>query len=161
MRFKSIPRAQPEKISSIMEYKDSFEKEILTRTLDIWNDYKGPYEETLFLNLCVGLLIIPKESLYAKLPTEDVSLSVWSVEPSWITFEKNDDRTVRTIVRHIRNAIAHNRIGFENRDMSGTDITHIHFEDKSSGKLTFKVVMEMSKFRDFVLKVANFALQSM
>ena len=144
-----------------MEYKDSFEKEILTRTLDIWNDYKGPYEETLFLNLCVGLLIIPKESLYAKLPTEEVSETKWSIDPNWISSEAHKDKSVKTTLRHMRNAISHNRIGFENHDVAGTDITHIRFEDKSSGKQTFKAVVEISKFHDFVLKVANFALQNM
>lgn len=143
-----------------MEYKDPFEKEIITRTLKILDEYTGKYEDTLLLNMCVGLLIIPKESLYTKLPKEDVSEDKWNIDLSCISFEEHKDKSVKTTLRHMRNAIAHNRICFENHNMSGTDITHIRFEDISCGRQTFKAVIEISKFRDFVLKVANFALQN-
>lgn len=142
-----------------MEYKGPFEKEIIARTLNILGGYIGPYEDTLFLNLCVGLLIIPKESLYSKLPEEDISDSKWSIDPHLISFEKSDDRSVKSTIRHMRNAIAHNGILFENNSGVGKDITHIIIEDKSGGQQTFKAVIEITKFRDFILKVANFALQ--
>ncbi|MBQ5870660.1 MAG: hypothetical protein IIW57_06880, partial [Lachnospiraceae bacterium] len=97
-----------------MEYKDPFEKEIITRTLSILDGYTGPYEDTLFLNLCVGLLIIRKECLYAKLPTEDISYAKWNIDPNRILLEEHKDKSVKTTLRHMRNAIAHNRVHFEN-----------------------------------------------
>lgn len=139
-----------------MEYKDRFEKEILTRTLNIWDNYSGPFEETLFLNLCVGLLIIPKESLYNLLPTEDVSISNWDIDPSWITFEKNNDKTVKTTIRHIRNAIAHNGIAFVGLNAV---IACVEIEDKDISRQTsFTMRLDISNFKDFVLKVARLAL---
>lgn len=139
-----------------MEYKDRFEKEILTRTLNIWDNYSGPFEETLFLNLCVGLLIIPKESLYNQLSTEEVSIANWDIDPSWITFEKKNDKTVKTTIRHIRNAIAHNGIAYVAQN--GV-ITCIEIEDKDFGQQTsFTMSLKMSNFKDFVLKVARLAL---
>ena len=139
-----------------MEYKDRFEKEILTRTLNIWDNYSGPFEETLFLNLCVGLLIIPKESLYNQLPTEEVSISNWDIDPSWIIFEKNNDKTLKTTIRHIRNAIAHNGIAFVGQN--GV-ITCIEIEDKDISRQTsFTMRLDISNFKDFVLKVARLAL---
>lgn len=139
-----------------MEYKDRFEKEILTRTLNIWDNYSGPFEETLFLNLCVGLLIIPKESLYNLLPTEDVSISNWDIDPSWITFEKNNDKTVKTTIRHIRNAIAHNGIAFVGQNAV---IACVEIEDKDISRQTsFTMRLDISNFKDFVLKVARLAL---
>ena len=139
-----------------MEYKDRFEKEILTRTLNIWDNYSGPFEETLFLNLCVGLLIIPKESLYNQLPTEEVSISNWDIDPSWITFEKNNDKTVKTTIRHIRNAIAHNGIAFVGLNAV---IACVEIEDKDISRQTsFTMRLDISNFKDFVLKVARLAL---
>ena len=139
-----------------MEYKDRFEKEILTRTLNIWDNYSGPFEETLFLNLCVGLLIIPKESFYNQLPTEEVSISNWDIDPSWIIFEKNNDKTLKTTIRHIRNAIAHNGIAFVGQN--GV-ITCIEIEDKDISRQTsFTMRLDISNFKDFVLKVARLAL---
>lgn len=139
-----------------MEYKDRFEKEILARTLNIWDNYSGPFEETLFLNLCVGLLIIPKESLYNQLPTEEVSISNWDIDPSWIIFEKNNDKTLKTTIRHIRNAIAHNGIAFVGQN--GV-ITCIEIEDKDISRQTsFTMRLDISNFKDFVLKVARLAL---
>ena len=139
-----------------MEYKDRFEKEILTRTLNIWDNYSGPFEETLFLNLCVGLLIIPKESLYNQLPTEEVSISNWDIDPSWITCEKKNDKTVKTTIRHIRNAIAHN--GIASVGQNGV-ITCIEIEDKDISRQTsFTMRLDISNFKDFVLKVARLAL---
>lgn len=139
-----------------MEYKDRFEKEILTRTLNIWDNYSGPFEETLFLNLCVGLLIIPKESLYNQLPTEEVSISNWDIDPSWITFEKNNDKTLKTTIRHIRNAIAHNGIAFVGQNAV---IACVEIEDKDISRQTsFTMRLDISNFKDFVLKVARLAL---
>jgi hypothetical protein len=139
-----------------MEYKDRFEKEILTRTLNIWDNYSGPFEETLFLNLCVGLLIIPKESLYNQLPTEEVSISNWDIDPSWITLEKNNDKTVKTTIRHIRNAIAHNGIAFVGQNAV---IACVEIEDKDISRQTsFTMRLDISNFKDFVLKVARLAL---
>ena len=144
------------KIYHTMEYKDRFEKEILTRTLNIWDNYSGPFEETLFLNLCVGLLIIPKESLYNQLPTEEVSISNWDIDPSWITFEKNNDKTLKTTIRHIRNAIAHNGIAFVGQNAV---IACVEIEDKDISRQTsFTMRLDISNFKDFVLKVARLAL---
>lgn len=144
-----------------MEYKDAFEKEIVTRTLQIIDEYKGLYEDTLFLNLCVGLLVVPKESLYSSLPTEEVSEAQWGLDPSRISFVIDNDKSVKATVRHIRNAIAHNGIRFGSD--GGSEITHIQIEDKGMGQqaLSFKAAMAISEFRIFVLKVARFAIDNL
>jgi len=144
-----------------MEYKDTFEKEIVTRTLQIIGEYTGLYEETLFLNLCVGLLVVPKESLYSSLPTEEVSEVQWGLNPSRISFVIDGDKSVKATVRHVRNAIAHNGIRFGSD--GGSEITHIKIEDKGKGQQTpsFKAEMAISEFRFFVLKVAQFAIDNM
>ena len=41
-----------------MEYKNIFEIEFIQRTQEIVNGYQIPFENTLFINACVGLLII-------------------------------------------------------------------------------------------------------
>ena len=53
-----------------MEYKNIFEIEFIQRTQEIVNGYQIPFENTLFINACVGLLIIPQQSLFNHLPTE-------------------------------------------------------------------------------------------
>lgn len=54
-----------------MEYKNIFEIEFIQRTQEIVNGYQIPFENTLFINACVGLLII-KEKLLLVTDRQDI-----------------------------------------------------------------------------------------
>lgn len=66
-----------------MEYKNIFEIEFIQRTQEIVNGYQIPFENTLFINACVGLLIIPQQSLFNHLPTEVVSADKWGIADTY------------------------------------------------------------------------------
>lgn len=54
-----------------MEYKNIFEIEFIQRTQEIVNGYQIPFENTLFINACVGLLAI-KEKLLLVTDRQDI-----------------------------------------------------------------------------------------
>lgn len=142
-----------------MEYKNIFEIEFIQRTQEIVNGYQTPYENTLFVNACVGLLIIPQQSLFDYLPTEIVSTEKWGIADTNICYIKEPDKSVKNVARHIRNAIAHDGIRFGSDN--GKDITHIKvtdWNDESHKTETFKAVIEVTKFKMFVWAFAQFAL---
>ena len=121
-----------------MEYKNIFEIEFIQRTQEIVNGYQIPFENTLFINACVGLLIIPQQSLFNHLPTEVVSADKWGIADTDISCIKEPNKSVKNVARHIRNAIAHDGIRFKTE--------------------TFKAVIEVTKFKTFVWAFAQFAL---
>ena len=105
-----------------MEYKNIFEIEFIQRTQEIVNGYQIPFENTLFINACVGLLIIPQQSLFNHLPTEVVSADKWGIADTDISCIKEPNKSVKNVARHIRNAIAHDgiRFGSDNgKDING------------------------------------------
>ena len=86
-----------------MEYKNIFEIEFIQRTQEIVNGYQIPFENTLFINACVGLLIIPQQSLFNHLPTEVVSADKWGIADTDISCIKEPNKSVKNVARHIRN----------------------------------------------------------
>lgn len=144
---------------SPMEYKNIFEIEFIQRTQEIVNGYQIPFENTLFINACVGLLIIPQQSLFNHLPTEVVSADKWGIADTDISCIKEPNKSVKNVARHIRNAIAHDGIRFGSDN--GKDITHIKitdWKDERHKTETFKAVIEVTKFKTFVWAFAQFAL---
>ena len=142
-----------------MKYSDVFEVEFIQRTKAIIDSYSTPFENTLFINTCVGLLILPEQRLYDHLPKDVVSEKDWGISPDAIKVEKNKD--VQTTARHIRNAISHNGIQFSSEN--GVDITHIQITDYTSDNHTtesFRMESPIDKFKRFVLAFAQFALNN-
>ena len=98
-----------------MKYEESFEKEFISRTLKLLRQYETScgitkYEDTLFLNLCVGLLIIPRQAYdvqFQSLQHTFVDKKVWSIDIRMISVGEKD---VYNIIRHIRNSISHKRV---------------------------------------------------
>lgn len=141
-----------------MEYKDLFEKEIISRTLKILQDYSGQYEKTLLLNCCIGLIITPKEALYDKLPMSIIDSEEWGINKSCIKVLRN--KSVKNVVRHMRNAISHNGISYSTDN--GKEITHISLIDKYEGEVTFKIDnLEVKDFEKFIKRFANWALENL
>jgi len=140
-----------------MEYKEVFEKEIISRTLGLLQEYSGPYEKTLLLNCCIGLLITPKEFLWDKLPETPINKKEWGICPSEI--KMNGEKTVKQVVRHIRNAISHNDVKYSSEN--GKDITHIRIISKDRNVETFKIDnLKVESFETFVKQFANWALEN-
>ncbi len=125
------------------------------------------YEDTLFLNTCLGLLVVPQQDLYDRLPDEDITPQVCGFASKNIKINKNkdknnpkvtiDDYSIANTARHLRNAVSHNHVIFLSEN--GMDITHIELKDFASREkeITFEAKLTITEFKNFVLYIANYA----
>ena len=152
-----------------MKYDAPFEKEFISRTLKLLRQYETScgitkYEDTLFLNLCVGLLIIPQQAYYDQFQSLQhtfVDKKEWSIDIRMISVGEKD---VYNIIRHIRNSISHKR--FELISENSCEITHIVVKDKGIDKSTnniiqtFEAKFPMADFKNFVINITEYALKN-
>ncbi len=139
-----------------------FEYDFIERTLTDIKKYHGDYEVTALVNGCVGLLIIPKENLFNQLP--DVDVSSYGIDLSKI--QVNDKYrlpySLKNILRHIRNSIAHGN--FNQEDSSGSIIRSLRFQDfkkvNEQKIMTFEMIIDVYQFRDFAIRVASEVLST-
>ena len=146
----------------IMMYKEKFEKEFISRTIVLLKQYEKcrcintehRYENTLFLNLCLGLLIIPKQAYDAEfklLRKEKITKEFWGIKADLGEYNVYD------VIRHMRNGIAHSRCEFLSKD--NKTITHISIKDVDRDESeTFNVTLTIQEFTKFVLSVYNYII---
>lgn len=139
-----------------MEYEPDFVKSFMRRTSAIINKYEGPHDATILVNCLLGLLVVPKESLFQKIPDDRFdTLSNWGISPSSIKqFRESNlghgpEPTLRQLVRRLRNAVAH------------FDIDAIHSDGVVSGfrfkdRKGFRAEIPLSELRDFSIRLANY-----
>lgn len=144
-------------------------KEFILRTIrvlgqyeDVKNQLDCSYSRTLFINCCVGLLLLSKEIAYKQLPNSKRSMIDWGIK-----IDKNDKKIVKClphispkqITRHLRNSISHGNFYFAVEDGLSIPINHINFEDYDvNGNLTFQALIPFNEFQAFVLKLSKEAL---
>lgn len=128
----------------------------IERTLSILKQYESTkeqydisYAHTLFINCCVGLLMIPKEKVYGKLDDNE-TLTEWGINPAHIELSR-DRKSPRQLVRHLRNSIAHDGFDFKVESVS-TPIESVTFTDDDHN---FKATLDFVEFKDFVLRVVE------
>lgn len=147
----------------------SSNKEFILRTIRVLEQYENvknkldySYSRTLFINCCVGLLLLSKEIAYKQLPNSKRSMIDWG-----ININEDKDKiskcsphiSPKQITRHLRNSISHGNFDFAVEDGLSIPINHINFEDyDADGNLTFKAQIPFNEFRVFVLKVSEEAL---
>lgn len=140
-------------------------REFVRRTLKVLESYDNnlqdgeqSYDRTLFINACLGLLILPQQELYDNLPT-DISASEWGI-PTENIIMKNKKVDVKEITRHFRNAITHNRIDFDCNGGPTKPIDEITFTDGSKEYVeNFKVTLDFNTFRNFIMEFARYILK--
>jgi len=120
----------------MVEYDEEIERDFMTRTLSLIQEYDGPYDATLLVNCLLGLLIVPNASMLEKIPSIPFDcLEEWGVKQSSIkkmgnpTKKSGDPASLRGIVINLRNSVAHFRVkpltqkgqcaGFEFENSSG------------------------------------------
>lgn len=153
-----------------MKYDAPFEKEFICRTLDLLKQYETccgtiKFEDTLFLNLCVGLLIIPQQTYFEQfkfLENTIVDKNNWGINTNDIDAGEKD---VFNIIRHIRNSISHNRFKLVN-EKNSSEITHIIVKDEGRNKSTKNIIQTfeakflITDFKNFVIKITEYALRN-
>jgi hypothetical protein len=138
-----------------MEYSDKFELDFMKRTLEIVRDYKGERDATLLINCLLGLLVVPQERSFRKIPKDPITtLYDWGISPNSIkSFGKERDGSLRLqnlqqLVRSLRHSVAH------------FDISPIHEKGivkgfKFKGEYGFHAEIILSEMRVFVEKLAT------
>ena len=137
--------------------------EIVSRTIILLNNNKDTeYGTTLFLNCCLGLLIIPQQITSRTKPvflSQRVSYEEWGIDP---TQNKGSEATydIDNVTRHFRNSLSHNR--FDIIDCNpGKEILNIRIrdyydeKDVQQNKPNFDLTLSISDFKRFVLKYAK------
>lgn len=153
----------------IMKYDVPFEKEFICRTLELLKQYETccgtvKYEDTLFLNLCVGLLIMPQQTYFYQFKVLEhtiVDKINWGINAYNIDTGEKD---VFNIIKHIRNSISHKRFKLVSENSS--EITHIIVKDKGRDKSTNKIIQTfegkfpITDFKNFVINITEYALKN-
>lgn len=140
-----------------------FIKDYIFRTKENYKNLKnGPYEVTQLINSMVGFLILPKEALNGKITDTLIQKSTLLEVQKCIrlnTYSKpmpNDN--LEQICRHMRNAVAHNRITFHAEDNvvagSVAQIHSITFKDRYSAQ-KFEMTLEVDLLEKFLLEFAD------
>ena len=144
-----------------------FEIDFIKRTLGILEQYEQcsplelgeKYEITLFVNCCVGLIVIPQQVIYDSVPSDRLDNS-WDIQNDYIIMFKGE-RTIKKFVRHIRNSIAHGHIQLTSDNES--EITHVEFEDYKYGEKlpTFRLRIPVKALIKFAKKFAETMLSKL
>ena len=149
----------------------NFEKDFITRTLEIVNNYHEEYDVTLFVNALVGLLIIPKERYLNKV-TDDI-IEKELLEKVQQSVSKPQKCDLKTIVRRMRNAVSHAHLEFEAEKDSfgkaGKEIKRVSFYDGNSiskkdeeyKEASFKATFDFALLKEFILSFSKAALNLM
>lgn len=137
-----------------VEYDPDFARSFMRRTLELAKSYDGPHDATLLVNCLLGLLIVPKESLIAKIPpVEFEHIAEWGIRPDLIKdlgkceYGHEHRLNLRQLVRRLRNAVAHFRI--EPRQRGGSVLGY-SFRDQNG----FRAEVSLAEIKDFVSKLA-------
>ena len=144
-----------------MEYEEQFERDFMKRTLSLLHDHgepAGPYGATLLLNCLLGLLVVPKEKSFEKIPTDPISdLRKWGISPSSIksprtkAAKNTHPGTIREFVCKLRHAVAH------------FDVTPLGQDGKCTGFVfagldEFTAAIDLGELREFVENLAEHLL---
>lgn len=143
----------------------------ISRTLQAIKQYKSlvnsnrtkgqkipSYNRTLFVNCCLSLLFIPRDTIYDD-ELFNTPAGNWGIKTRGI-FECNnqpDQIPVKDLVRHLRNSLAHSRMEF---NYDGRKVLQsIHFKDYKKDKLTFDATINYKDFEALVTLLAENTLE--
>lgn len=139
------------------------EFDFVERTKEIFESYKNDtkYDITLLINCCVGLLIVPQQYWYKKLPKEIINENKWGISTKHIKFiTKGEYKNVKNVARHLRNSISHYR--FSAFAITGDKIDKIKFIDKNKDhKKTFEAEIPVKSLEKFILTFSQVLLEEM
>ncbi|CAI8783847.1 pEK499_p136 domain-containing protein [Pseudomonas sp. IT-93MI4] len=98
-----------------MSYFNNFEQVFMQRSLELIDTYNGEYETTQLLNGLIGLLFFPHERMGELIPDISIQeLEAWGFDQDCIVNaganKESKELTLREIIRHLRNAVAHCRV---------------------------------------------------
>lgn len=138
-----------------MSYNSDFERAFMERSLELVQNYHGPYDATLLLNCLLGLLVVPKEACLQAIPPDPIDeLGTWGISPrsikdfgTWRN-EDHNPHNLRGLVWRLRNAISHFR--FSPIPQRG-EVRAFKFSDESG----FRAEVPLDELRELVTRLAK------
>ena len=135
----------------------------IKNTLKALEQYQGnlnkdeqSYSHTLFINACVGFLMVVSESTLDELPDCEINEKDWGISPNDIKVIK-DGKSVRNVAKQMRHSIAHFNFEYEYSDTISLPIKHITLKNWK-GNLEVNELSFLA-FKTVVLRVAEEALK--
>ncbi len=151
-----MARIKTDDWKNFMEYTRDEKIEFVERTLHIIKRYRGKYEITHLLNCCLGLLVLPKERHFERIPERLLNnVPYWGLSTENVNVECSAcGYQLRSVIRRIRNGICHFNI-----ELNSTEgqISEIVFKDR----VPFEVTLTTSQLKELAMGVANHILQSL
>ena len=138
-----------------MEFLDDFENQFMIRTLEIIKEYDGKYDATILVNCLLGLLVVPREKSYERIPNDPIAdIYKWGIPiKSIISYGKCSCgdahlKTLRQLVRSLRNLVALFTLTPIN---DNGKVAGFLFKDRSG----FKAELKLSNLNIFVNKLSE------
>lgn len=124
------------------------------------------YEVTLFLNCCVGLLIIPKQDLNGLIPKKEINKDEHGIDPKEISFIQGNSKGFNEVTRRLRNCIAHSGFRIEGNNEQIKTLEYIVFTDRVPGtkddeNITFEARIKIKDFVKFCMFLSDVYLRKM
>ena len=140
---------------AMSEYSD-FPIDFLKRTQVNLENYSGNFEVTNLINNCLGLIVLPKELLIDSLNGYIFTDSRvrYGISKTNIKFERDNDFTLKNVIRHIRNGLSHGRI--EQKSSNGV-ITGVRIFDCSNidSPENFSIELSIDELKNLALKFSS------
>ena len=134
-----------------MDY-NQIEIDFIDRTIEIMNSYNSKNQVTLLLNCCLGLIVLPKERHFNKIPDKNIPENgiLWGISRKNVTVDCEDcGYNLRSVIRRIRNGLCHFKI--ESIPDEKNQIDKLVIKDR--GK--FKVELTINELKELALSFAN------
>lgn len=98
------------------QYSKSFNKEFIERTKSILDKYQGNYEVTLLMNCTLALVCLPIEKLKYSNNYPDLEIVSKISENLKSKFENSNNISDLSLLKILRNGIAHLNLKFINEE---------------------------------------------
>lgn len=137
-------------------------KVFICNTLKALEQYQGnlnkdeqSYSHTLFINACVGFLIVANETVFDELPNDIINEEYWGISPDDI--EIKGDKSVRNVAHQMRHSIAHFNFTFDYSETESVPIKNVRFKNRNDNFETKAI--SFASFKKFVLAVVKESLK--
>lgn len=111
------------------------------------------YEVTQLINSCIGLLIIPQQKYWNKIPRKSIQDLInegWHVPEATDGFPQIKD--LRELMRYLRNAIAHFNIEFISDEEDRLSRLVLWNVDPDTKRQNWRVSLGIPELREFLFK---------
>lgn len=114
------------------------------------------YSHTLFINACVGFLVVANEAVLEELPKSEINEKEWGISLDDIKVIRGD-KSVYNVAMQMRHSIAHFNFSYEYSEMVSMPIENITFKNWHNNFET--EAMSFIAFKTFVFKIAKETLR--